>query len=102
MTPEAEAITKIFMAVKPELMWTLFQTSIIAIVILLLHKLLKSIAAYISFRINKDIGKNVKIVLRVLRVSNPPPSFPQAEAMWIFSGKAVRYSTGFPGFWAKP
>ena len=41
MTPEAEAIKQIFMAVKPELMWTLLQTSIIAIVILLLHKFLK-------------------------------------------------------------
>jgi hypothetical protein len=62
MTPEAEAIKQIFMAVKPELMWTLLQTSVIAIVILVLHKFLKSIAAYLSFRVNKDIGKNVKLV----------------------------------------
>jgi len=64
MTPEAEAIKQIFLAIKPELMWTLIQTSIIAIAIIMLHKVLKSVAAYISFRTNKDIGKNVKIVIK--------------------------------------
>ena len=64
MTPEAEAIKEIFMQIKPELMWTLFQTSVVAIAILMLHKLLKSVAAYLSFRANKDIGKNVKIIIK--------------------------------------
>jgi hypothetical protein len=64
MTPEAEAIKEIFMQIKPELMWTLFQTSIIAIAILMFHKVLKSVAAYLSFRANKDIGKNVKIMIK--------------------------------------
>jgi len=64
MTPEAEAIKQIFIAIKPELMWTLLQTSIVAIAILLLHNALKTLAAYISFRSNKDIGKNVKIIFK--------------------------------------
>ena len=64
MTPEAEAIKEIFMQIKPELMWTLLQSCAIFVVIALLHKLLKSVAAYISFRTNKDIGKNVKIMIR--------------------------------------
>jgi len=64
MTPEAEAIKEIFMQVKPELMWTLVQSCAIFVVIALLHKLLKSVAAYLSFRANKDIGKNVKIMVK--------------------------------------
>lgn len=64
MTPEAEAIQEIFLQIKPELMWTLLQSSAIFIVIALLHKVLKSVAAYLSFRSNKDIGKNVRIMIK--------------------------------------
>lgn len=64
MTPEAEAIKEIFMQIKPELMWTLLQSCAIFIVIALFHKMLKSVAAYLSFRANKDVGKNVKLVVK--------------------------------------
>lgn len=64
MTPEAQAIKDIITQVKPELLWMLGQGSVVAIAILMLHKLLKSVAAYISFRTNKDIGKNVKIIIK--------------------------------------
>lgn len=64
MTPEAEAIKEIFIQIKPELMWTLVQACAMFITIALLHKVLKSVAAYLSFRTNKDIGKNVKIMIK--------------------------------------
>ena len=63
MTPEAEAIKELFLQLKPELMWTLFQTSVVAVAILILHNILKNVAAYISFRANRDIGKNVKLII---------------------------------------
>jgi len=64
MTPEAKAIQDIFIQIKPELMWTLLQSSIIAIAIMLGYKVYQSMAAYLSFRSNKDIGKNVKIIFK--------------------------------------
>ena len=64
MSPEAQAIRDIIIQVKPEILWTLVQTSVIAIGALMLHKLWKQMAAYLAFRGNKDIGKNVKIVIR--------------------------------------
>jgi len=64
MTPEAQAIKDIIVQVKPELMWILLQTSVVAISILVLHNLLKTLAAYISFRSNRDISKNVKIIFK--------------------------------------
>lgn len=63
MSPEAEAIKEIILAVKPELMWTLLQTAVIGIAILVLHNVMKNVAAYISFRANRDIGKNVKLIV---------------------------------------
>jgi len=65
MTPEAEAIRNIMIeVVQPELMWMLAQASLGAIVLMLFYKLYQSIAAYLSFRSNKDIGKNVKIMIK--------------------------------------
>jgi len=64
MTSEAEVIKQIFEALKPDLMWALVQSCAVFVVIALLHKLLKSVAAYLSFRSNKDIGKNVKIIIK--------------------------------------
>jgi len=64
MTPEAQVIKDIMVQIKPELLWMLAQTSIVVISVLLLHNLLKTVAAYISFRANRDIGKNVKIIIK--------------------------------------
>jgi len=64
MTPEAQAIKDIITQVKPELLWMLGQTSVIAILGMVFFKFYQSLAAYISFRSNKDIGKNVKIIFK--------------------------------------
>jgi len=64
MTPEAEAVKIFVEQVKPELLWMLLQGCAIFVIMALLHRLLKSVAAYISFRSNKDIGKNVKIIFK--------------------------------------
>jgi len=64
MTPEAEAVKIFVEQIKPELLWMLLQGCTIFVIIALLHKLLKSVAAYVSFRSNKDIGKNVKIIFK--------------------------------------
>lgn len=63
MSPEAEAIKEIIMAVKPELMYTLLQVSVIGIAVILLHNVMRTVAAYIAFRANRDIGKNVKLII---------------------------------------
>jgi hypothetical protein len=49
--------------IKPELMWILLRTSVIAIATMVFYNIYKSIAIYISFRANHDIGKNVKLVI---------------------------------------
>jgi hypothetical protein len=64
MSPEAQAIRDIIIQIKPEILWTLVQTSVIAIALMMFHKLWKQTAAYLSFRANKDLGKNVKIIIR--------------------------------------
>lgn len=62
MTPEA--IRDVITQVKPELLWMLAQTSVVAIVGMVFFRMYQTIAAYISFRSNRDIGKNVKIMVK--------------------------------------
>ena len=63
MDPSTKAIQEIVTAVKPEMWWTLLQFSGIAIVVLIAKKIYDMVAAYMMFRSNKDISKNVRIVL---------------------------------------
>ena len=63
MDPTVKSIQDIVTAVKPEMWWTLLQFSGIAILALMSKKIYDMIAAYIMFRSNKDIGKNVRIIL---------------------------------------
>ena len=63
MSPEAQAIKDIFLQVKPELMWTFVQLSAFAVAFILAKKGYEALAAYILFIWNKDVGKNVKIVI---------------------------------------
>jgi len=63
MDPTVKSVQEIVTAVKPEMWWTLFQLSGIAIIAIILKKTYDMIAAYMMFRSNKDIGKNVRLVL---------------------------------------
>ena len=58
---EAQAVVQIFNAIKPELWYMLFQGLLIAVAIMVLKNINTNFAAYIMFRTNKNIGKNVKI-----------------------------------------
>ena len=62
MTPESQAILDIFMSIKPELWYTLAQLSIVLLLAILLKKGLTTFAAYLIFKWNKELGKNVKVV----------------------------------------
>ena len=62
MTPEAKAILDIVQSIKPELWWTLFQLSTVVFIAMLIKKGLNNLAAYLIFKWNKEVGKNVKIV----------------------------------------
>ena len=64
MSPEAEAIREIITAIKPELLYTLGQLSILGIAILVLRNIWITVAAYIAFRTNRDIGKHVKVMIK--------------------------------------
>lgn len=63
MSPEAEAIKKVIEQLQPELLWLLFQTSVIGIITIVFYNMYTTVAAYISFRSNHDLGKNVKIMI---------------------------------------
>jgi len=64
MNQEAQTIRDVFtQVIQPELMWMLVKTSVIAIVTIVFYNFYKTIAAYISFRANHDIGKNVKLMI---------------------------------------
>ena len=65
MSPEAEAIKEVVdHIVEFDLWWALLQVFVAFVCVLMAHKLLKAIAAYISFVANKDIAKNVRIVIK--------------------------------------
>lgn len=55
-----EALNKVFQA---QLIWVLLKTSIIAIITMVFYNVYRSIATYISFRSNHDLGKNVKLMI---------------------------------------
>ena len=63
MDPVTKEVIQVVNAVKPEMWWALLQLSGIAIIVLVLKKIYDSLAAWLMFRSNKDIGKNVRIVL---------------------------------------
>lgn len=59
---EQQVINDIITSVAPEL-WILFlQMFFTVLATLLLYNILKNVAAYISLRIDKEMGKNVKVV----------------------------------------
>jgi hypothetical protein len=62
MTPESQAILDIFMSIKPELWWTLAQLAFVLLIAIIFKKGLTTYAAYIIFKWNKELGKNVKVV----------------------------------------
>ena len=64
MSPEAQAIRDIITAIKPELWWTLGQVFIIGLAVITLRNIWVTLAAYIAFRTNKDIGKHVKVSIK--------------------------------------
>lgn len=47
-----------------EVMWVIFKSSVAIMVIMGLYNMFKTFVAYMSFRTNKDIGKNVKIIFK--------------------------------------
>jgi len=63
MDPTTKEVIDIVNTVKPELWWMLFKMSGIAVAVLVLKKVYDSMAAWLMFRSNKDIGKNVRLVL---------------------------------------
>lgn len=64
MTPTSEMVKIFVEQIKPELLWMLAQASVVAIVGMVFFRMYQTIAAYISFRSNRDIGKNVKIMVK--------------------------------------
>lgn len=60
MSPEAQAIKDI---ISQEAMWILAQSSMVGIGLIGLHKIWKTVAAWASFILNRDIGKHVRVVL---------------------------------------
>ena len=58
---DAKAVIEIFNAIKPELWWLFFQGLVITIAIMVIRGIQKQISAYIMFRGNMDLGKNVRI-----------------------------------------
>lgn len=63
MDPLTKEVIDIVNAIKPELWWMLAKLSGVLIAVAVLKKIYDSIAAWLMFRSNKDIGKNVRIVL---------------------------------------
>ena len=47
-----------------EVMWVILKSSVAIMVIMGLYNMFKTFVAYVSFRANKDIGKNVKLVIK--------------------------------------
>lgn len=58
---DAKVVLEMFNAIKPELWYMFFQALLIAVVLMVLKNVHTNLAAYVMFRTNKNIGKNVKI-----------------------------------------
>lgn len=44
-------------------MWTLVRASIAIMIVMMFYNMYKTIVAYVSFRANNDLGKNVKLIV---------------------------------------
>jgi hypothetical protein len=67
MNPNKELIDTVGTVIshfKWEVMWVLFKSSFAVMVIMALYNMFKTFVAYVSFRANRDIGKNVKLVIK--------------------------------------
>jgi hypothetical protein len=67
MTPDKELIESINTLLthfEPKVMWTILKASFAIMVIMGFYNIFKTFVAYISFRANRDIGKNVKLVIK--------------------------------------
>jgi len=67
MDPNKELIDSVGTVIahfKWEVMWVILKSSFAVMVIMALYNMFKTVVAYASFRANKDIGKNVKLVLK--------------------------------------
>ncbi len=69
---QQQIISELVQAITPEL-WVLFiQMFVTVLVTLILYAVLKNIAAYISVRFDKEIGKNIQVMYKgqVARVAH--------------------------------
>lgn len=62
MSPEAQAIIDIIQSIKPELWYTLAQLTVAALIIILFKKGLQNMAAFLIFKWNKELSKNVIVM----------------------------------------
>ena len=62
MSPEAQQILNIIQSIKPELWYTLGQLLVAALCVMLVRKGLQNFAAYLIFKSNKELAKNVKVM----------------------------------------
>jgi len=59
---EQKVIQEIVTSVAPELWYLFFQMLITVLITLVLYNIVKNVAAYISLRLDKELGKNVKVI----------------------------------------
>lgn len=62
MKLEQQVIQEIVTSITPELWWLFIQMFVTVLVTLVLYNILKNVAAYISLRIDREMGKNVKVI----------------------------------------
>ena len=62
MTPDAQIIQEIVTSVKPELWYALAELSVIFIAIIIMKKVYQALAAYLIFKWNKELSKNVRVI----------------------------------------
>ena len=60
---EKQAVQEIVTAITPELWYMFFQMVLAAILTLALVQMLKSLVAYLFVRFDRELGKNVKVVM---------------------------------------
>jgi hypothetical protein len=58
-----ETVQVLLQHFKIEVMWVLLKSSIAIMIIMGLYNMFKTFVAYIAFRANRDIGKNVKLMV---------------------------------------
>ncbi len=63
MKVDQEIVQQIFSSVAPELWWLLLQSCATVAVCMALYKLLNSIVSYFYVRWDKELGKNVGVVI---------------------------------------